>query len=65
MEPEEMNNNKMTPWTHNMQQAALCQITAFFWLGEPIEFNIADYVTNICEQIIYTARGQVIKHSEW
>jgi len=25
----------------------------------------ADYVTNICEQIIYMARGQVIKHSVW
>ena len=27
--------------------------------------RIADYVTNICEQIIYMARGQVIKHSVW
>jgi phosphate transport system protein len=27
--------------------------------------RIADYVTNICEQIIYMARGQVIKHSIW
>src|ERR1041385_5143764 len=25
--------------------------------------RIADYVTNICEQIIYMSRGQVIKHS--
>ena len=27
--------------------------------------RIADYVTNICEQIIYMSRGQVIKHSIW
>lgn len=27
--------------------------------------RIADYVTNICEQIIYMARGQVIKHTVW
>jgi len=27
--------------------------------------RIADYVTNICEQIVYMARGQVIKHSVW
>ena len=27
--------------------------------------RIADYVTNICEQIVYMARGQVIKHSIW
>ncbi len=27
--------------------------------------RIADYVTNICEQIIYMARGQVIKHRVW
>ena len=27
--------------------------------------RIADYVTNICEQIIYMARGQVIKHTIW
>jgi phosphate transport system protein len=27
--------------------------------------RIADYVTNICEQIIYMSRGQVIKHSVW
>jgi phosphate transport system protein len=27
--------------------------------------RIADYVTNICEQIIYMARGQVIKHKIW
>jgi phosphate transport system protein len=27
--------------------------------------RIADYVTNICEQIIYMAKGQVIKHSVW
>lgn len=27
--------------------------------------RIADYVTNICEQIIYMARGQVIKHTPW
>ena len=25
----------------------------------------ADYVTNICEQIVYMARGQVIKHTIW
>src|SRR2546422_5179817 len=25
--------------------------------------RIADYVTNICEQIVYMARGQVIKHT--
>ena len=27
--------------------------------------RIADYVTNICEQIEYMARGQVIKHTVW
>ena len=27
--------------------------------------HIADYVTNICEQIVYMSRGQVIKHSIW
>ncbi|HSO73724.1 MAG TPA: phosphate signaling complex protein PhoU [Blastocatellia bacterium] len=27
--------------------------------------RIADYVTNICEQIVYMSRGQVIKHSIW
>jgi phosphate transport system protein len=27
--------------------------------------RIADYVTNICEQIIYMSRGHVIKHSVW
>ncbi|HET9530131.1 MAG TPA: PhoU domain-containing protein, partial [Blastocatellia bacterium] len=27
--------------------------------------RIADYVTNICEQIVYMARGQVIKHKIW
>ena len=27
--------------------------------------RIADYVTNICEQIIYMARGHVIKHTIW
>jgi phosphate transport system protein len=27
--------------------------------------RIADYVTNICEQIVYMARGQVIKHTVW
>jgi len=27
--------------------------------------RIADYVTNICEQIVYMTKGQVIKHQEW
>lgn len=27
--------------------------------------RIADYVTNICEQIVYMAQGQVIKHTVW
>jgi phosphate transport system protein len=27
--------------------------------------RIADYITNICEQIVYIARGQVIKHKIW
>jgi phosphate transport system protein len=27
--------------------------------------RIADYVTNGCEQIVYMARGQVIKHTIW
>ncbi|HKV41802.1 MAG TPA: phosphate signaling complex protein PhoU [Blastocatellia bacterium] len=27
--------------------------------------RIADYVTNICEQIVYMARGQVVKHTVW
>ncbi len=27
--------------------------------------RIADYVTNICEQTVYLARGQVIKHTIW
>jgi phosphate transport system protein len=27
--------------------------------------RIADYVTNMCEQIVYMSRGQVIKHSIW
>lgn len=27
--------------------------------------RIADYVTNVCELIVYMARGQVIKHTIW
>jgi phosphate transport system protein len=27
--------------------------------------RIADYVTNICEQIVYMSHGQVIKHTVW
>ena len=27
--------------------------------------RIADYVTNICEQIVYMSRGLVIKHTVW
>lgn len=27
--------------------------------------RIADYATNICEQTVYMARGQVIKHTIW
>jgi phosphate transport system protein len=27
--------------------------------------RIADYVTNLCEEIVYMARGQVIKHTIW
>jgi phosphate transport system protein len=27
--------------------------------------RIADYATNICEQTVYLARGQVIKHTIW
>ena len=27
--------------------------------------RIADYVTNICEQIVFMSRGQVIKHTVW
>jgi phosphate transport system protein len=27
--------------------------------------RIADYVTNICELVVYMARGQVIKHTVW
>ena len=27
--------------------------------------RIADYVTNICEQTVFLARGQVIKHTIW
>jgi phosphate transport system protein len=27
--------------------------------------RIADYVTNICELVVYMARGQVIKHTIW
>jgi phosphate transport system protein len=27
--------------------------------------RMADYVTNICEQIVFMAQGQVIKHSIW
>jgi phosphate transport system protein len=27
--------------------------------------RIADYVTNICEQIVYMVEGRVIKHTEW
>jgi phosphate uptake regulator len=27
--------------------------------------RIADYVANICEQIVYMSRGQVIKHTVW
>jgi len=27
--------------------------------------RIADYVTNVCEQVVYMARGQVIKHTIW
>jgi phosphate transport system protein len=36
------------------------------WLFTLKHFErIADYVTNICEQIVYMARGQVIKHKIW
>jgi phosphate transport system protein len=36
------------------------------WLSVLKHFErIADYVTNICEQIVYMARGQVIKHTIW
>ena len=40
--------------------------TGVLWLAiiKHLE-RIADYVTNICEQIIYMSRGQVIKHSVW
>lgn len=27
--------------------------------------RMADYVTNLCEQIVYMARGQIIKHTIW
>lgn len=27
--------------------------------------RMADYVTNVCEQIVYMSRGQVIKHTIW
>ena len=27
--------------------------------------RIADYVTNICEQLVYVTRGEVIKHTIW
>jgi len=27
--------------------------------------RMADYVTNMCEQIVYMARGQIIKHKIW
>ena len=36
------------------------------WLSVFKHFErIADYVTNLCEQIVYMARGQVIKHTIW
>ena len=36
------------------------------WLFTLKHFErIADYATNICEQTVYLARGQVIKHTIW
>jgi phosphate transport system protein len=45
-------------------QAALEQGVQWAFVLKHLE-RIADYVTNICEQIVYMARGQVIKHTIW
>ena len=45
-------------------QAALEQGVQWAFVLKHLE-RIADYVTNICEQIVYMARGEVIKHTIW
>ena len=45
-------------------QSALEQGVQWAFVLKHLE-RIADYVTNICEQIVYMARGQVIKHTIW
>jgi len=45
-------------------QSALEQGVQWAFVLKHLE-RIADYVTNICEQIVYMARGQVIKHTLW
>jgi phosphate transport system protein len=46
------------------KQSALEQGVQWAFVLKHLE-RIADYVTNICEQIVYMARGQVIKHTIW
>lgn len=45
-------------------QSALEQGVQWAFVLKHLE-RIADYATNICEQIVYMARGQVIKHTIW
>jgi len=45
-------------------QAAVSRGAQWLFVLKHLE-RIADYVTNICEQIVYMARGQVIKHTIW
>ena len=49
-----------------MRQDPSCIARGILWIFvlKHLE-RIADYVTNICEQIVYMARGQVIKHTIW
>ena len=49
-----------------MQQdsAAVARGAEWLFILKHLE-RIADYVTNICEQIVFMSRGQVIKHTVW
>ena len=51
---------------HAMRLDPSCIARGILWIFvlKHLE-RIADYVTNICEQVVYMARGQVIKHTIW
>lgn len=43
---------------------AITQVTNLLFVAKHLE-RVADYVTNICEQIVYMVEGRVIKHTAW